>query len=118
MAGEGEPGTTGRRDRAVGGAPTPQQQALPRGWYRVRIEYTEPEFQARTPDAPPVYHIEYDCPDAFPDEAERRALDDYNQCACSTWVMWRREIHAVRVAPIDDGAGTDGRIVLRRTDLY
>ena len=66
--------------------------------YQVRIVYTEPEFQRRTPDAPPEYSYTYfDISADSADEAIRRAVDDFWETARCSRVGWRRCIERVVV---------------------
>jgi hypothetical protein len=64
--------------------------------YRVRIVYTEPEFQRRNPHCPPEFCGVIDVPDAMSrDEALRRALADWDFCARHSSVSWARVIKSV-----------------------
>ena len=66
--------------------------------YQVRIVYTEPEFQRRTPDAPSEYSFTYfDIAADSPDEAIQRAVDDFWETARCSRVGWRRCIERVAV---------------------
>lgn len=64
----------------------------------VRIEYTEPEFQRRTPGAPAFYTAVFDHPEAATrDEAIRSALAGWSFCTAHSGVGWRRVIRSIRV---------------------
>jgi len=66
--------------------------------YRVRIVYTEPEFQRRNPHCPPEFSGLFEVRDAAsPDEAVRRALVEWNFCARHSGVGWPRVITSVTV---------------------
>jgi hypothetical protein len=66
--------------------------------YQVRIVYTEPEFQRRTPDAPSEYSFTYfDIAADSRVEAIRRAVDDFWETARCSRVGWRRCIERVTV---------------------
>jgi len=87
-------------DRAVA-APEPSRISRPRlPGYRVRIVYTEPEFQERNPQCPPTFAFSRDYPGArSPQEALRKAVDFFDFCAEHSSVGWRRIIHSVTVEP-------------------
>ena len=65
--------------------------------YQVRIVYTEPEFQRRTPDAPSEYSFTFDIAADSSDEAIQRAVDDFWETARCSRVGWRRCIERVIV---------------------
>ena len=87
--------------QAAAGQPSarPPSTGVPRrGGYRVRIVYTEPEFQRRNPDSPSEYSGLFDCPAAHSRrEAVRQALDEWDFFARHSGVSWRRLIRSVRV---------------------
>ena len=65
---------------------------------RVRIVYTEPEFQRRNPHCPPEFSGIFEITDAAsPDEAVQRALAEWNFCARHSQVSWPRVIKSVTV---------------------
>jgi len=66
--------------------------------YDVRVVYTEPEFQRRTPTAPAEYSFTYLAIAArSPEEAIRMALRDFRETARLSRVGWRRCIERVIV---------------------
>jgi hypothetical protein len=66
--------------------------------YQVRIVYTEPEFQRRTPDAPSEYSFTYfDIAADSREEAIQRAVVDFWETARCSRVSWRRCIERVTV---------------------
>lgn len=66
--------------------------------YRVRIEYTEPEFHRRNPHCPEAYTALFDCADAGSRrEAIDMALMDFDQYARMSRVRWRRIVRAITV---------------------
>jgi len=68
--------------------------------YRVRIVYTEPEFQERNPHCPPEFAFSRNYPGAgSPQEAVRQAVDYFDFCAEHSQVAWRRIIKSVTVEP-------------------
>ena len=87
-------------DRAVA-APEPAPVSRPGlPGYRVRIVYTEPEFQERNPQCPREFSFSRDYPGArSPQEALRKAVDFFDFCAEHSSVGWRRIIHSVNVEP-------------------
>jgi hypothetical protein len=69
----------------------------PRG-YRVRIVYTEPEFQRRNPRCPPEFSSLFEFPGAVSrDAAVRQALSEWEFCLRHTRVGWTRAIKSVLV---------------------
>jgi len=85
-------------DRAVA-APEPSGISSPGlPGYRVRIVYTEPEFQERNPQCPREFSLSQDYPGAgSPQEALRKAVDFFDFCAENSSVGWRRVLHSVTV---------------------
>ena len=80
-----------------GNAPRGRGAAHGRG-YRVRIIYTEPEFQRRRPHAPREFSYLFEFPAAIsPDDAARQALSEWDFCRRHTGVGWARVIKSVRV---------------------
>ena len=70
----------------------------PSGAYDVRVVYTEPEFQRRTPAAPAEYFFTYLAMAArSPEEAMRMALEDFWETAWLSRVCWRRCVQRVTV---------------------
>ena len=66
--------------------------------YRVRIVYTEPEFQERNPQCPREFSFSRDYPGArSPQEALRKAVDFFDFCTENSSVGWRRVIQSVTV---------------------
>lgn len=66
--------------------------------YRVRIIYTEPEFQRRNPHCPPEFSSLFECPGAASyDDAARQALSEWQFCLRHTQVGWTRVIKSVIV---------------------
>jgi hypothetical protein len=66
--------------------------------YSVRVVYTEPEFQRRTPAAPDEFSFTYSAIAArSPEEAMRRALQDFRETAWLSRVGWRRCVERVTV---------------------
>jgi hypothetical protein len=66
--------------------------------YKVRIVYTEPEFQRRTPGAPAVYSFTYfGIVARSPEEAVEAAVQDFRDTAWRSRVGWRRCIERVTV---------------------
>lgn len=64
--------------------------------HTVRVVYTEPEFQRRTPSAPKEYHFDYrDVPAVSPDLAIDWAIRHFRALASLSWVSWRRCIERV-----------------------
>ena len=66
--------------------------------YRVRIIYTEPEFQRRDPHVP----LEFSCLFEFPaaishDDAACQALSEWDFCLRHTCVGWARVIKSMSV---------------------
>ncbi len=85
--------------------PDPHPSGRTEQGYRLRIVYTEPEFQSRNPDTPPSFSIEYDCPEASsPQDAIRMGLREWDRCAKYSRVGWRRVIQSVTVVPWPDGS--------------
>jgi hypothetical protein len=65
---------------------------------RVRITYTEPEFQRRNPGTPAAYVSEFVYPGiCLPEEARVLALREWDFCAACSGVGWRRVIHSIQV---------------------
>lgn len=70
------------------------QRDIPR--HTVRVVYTEPEFQRRTPNAPKEYHFDYrDIPAVSPDLAIEWAIRQFWGLARLSRVSWRRCIQRV-----------------------
>lgn len=70
----------------------------PPNGYRVRIVYTEPEFQRRNPHSPPEFTGIFDVTGAAShDEAVRRALAEWDHCVRHSGVGWKRVIKSVTV---------------------
>lgn len=66
--------------------------------YSVRVVYTEPEFQRRTPDAPDEYRFDYpDIPAPSPGAAIDAAVRDFWHTASLSRVGWRRCIRSVSI---------------------
>ena len=66
--------------------------------YRVRIVYTEPEFQRRNPHCPAEFNGIFEVSDATShDDAVRRALAEWNFCIRHSGVGWPRVIKSVTV---------------------
>ncbi len=66
--------------------------------YRVRIIYTEPEFQRRNPHRPPEFSSLFEFPGAVSrDDAVRQALSEWEFCLRHTRVNWTRAIKSVLV---------------------
>jgi hypothetical protein len=66
--------------------------------YSVRVVYTEPEFQRRTPDAPTEYHFDYpDIPAGSPAAAIDSAVRNFWHTASLSRVGWRRCIQSVSI---------------------
>lgn len=92
----GNPVAGPRSGRPILGQPS---AGLPRrNGYRVRIVYTEPEFQRRNPEAPSEYASLFDFPQAHSDlEAIRQALAEWDFCARHSGVGWQRLIRSVKI---------------------
>jgi hypothetical protein len=76
-------------NRPRGGRPT---------GYRVRIVYTEPEFQRRNPHCPPEFSGVFQVSNALShDDAVRQALAEWNFCIRHSGVAWPRVIKSVIV---------------------
>ena len=74
-----------------------EQAPASRG-YRVRIEYTEPEFHRRNPHCPEAYTALFDCTDAGSRrEAIDMALMEFDHYARVSRVRWRRIVRAITV---------------------
>ncbi len=74
-----------------------EQAPASRG-YRVRIEYTEPEFHRRNPHCPEAYTALFDCTDAGSRrEAIDMALMEFDHYARVIRVRWRRIVRAITV---------------------
>ena len=68
--------------------------------YDVRVVYTEPEFQRRTPCAPAEYSFTYlGIAARSPEEAVDAALQDFWETARLSQVSWRRRVERVNVQP-------------------
>jgi len=68
------------------------------GAYDVRVVYTEPEFQRRTPAAPAEFSFTYVAIAArSPETAMRMALRDFEETAWLSRVGWRRCVERVTV---------------------
>ena len=66
--------------------------------YKVRIVYTEPEFQRRTPGAPAEYSFTYSGIVArSPEEAVEMAVRDFRDTASHSRVGWQRCIERITV---------------------
>jgi len=79
--------------------------------YRVRIVYTEPEFQRRTPGAPAAYSFTYfGIAARSPEEAIQEALRDFQETAWRSRVGWRRCVESVTIL---DGPGVVPRRALK-----
>ena len=66
--------------------------------HSVRVVYTEPEFQRRTPGAPEEYRFDYqDIPATSPEEAIATAIREFWHTASLSRVRWRRCIQSVSV---------------------
>ena len=90
-----EAGETGSRSRIPDPPPGMQRDAP---GYRVRIVYTEPEFQERNPQCPPEFSFTCHYPRAgTPQEAVKLAVDYFDFCAHQSSVAWRRIIKSVTV---------------------
>jgi len=77
--------------------------------HTVRVVYTEPEFQRRTPGAPEEYRFDYrDIPATTAGEAIAAAIHQFWHVASLSHVGWRRCIQSILVL---DGTGrwTDRR---------
>jgi len=74
------------------------QSISPEAGLRVRITYTEPEFQRRNPGTPACYVSEFLYPGvARPEEARARAIQEWDFCAAHSQVGWRRVIRSIQV---------------------
>src|SRR3989442_14216882 len=80
---------------------SPDAAAMPlAGDYDVRVVYTEPEFQRRTPCAPAEYSFTYlGIAARSPEEAVDAALQDFRETARLSRVSWRRRVERVNVQP-------------------
>jgi len=68
------------------------------GAYDVRVVYTEPEFQRRTPAAPAEFSFTYLAIAArSPEQAMRMALREFRETAWLSRVGWRRCVERVTV---------------------
>ena len=66
--------------------------------HRVRIEYTEPVFQARLAGAPDRYSVEFFVPDAGSlEDAKRAAMREWEFCGKNSGVGWGRCVQSIRV---------------------
>jgi hypothetical protein len=82
------------------------QTEIPR--HSVRVVYTEPEFQRRTPGAPAEYRFDYqDIPATSAEEAIATALREFWYMASMSRVGWRRCIQSVSV--LDRSRPLNGR---------
>jgi hypothetical protein len=105
MSGAVERRKAGKRGRRQGDQSIPVRDPspnLPRGLrnYRVRIIYTEPEFQERNPHCPLEFSFSRECPGAGSlDEAVKQAVGYFDFCAENSSVRWRRIIKSVTVEP-------------------
>lgn len=71
-------------------------------YFRVRIEYREPEFEARTGARETPYRFTYRIAAGSDVQAREDALAEFSETTALSSVGWRREIVAVNVEPIDD----------------
>ena len=70
------------------------------GGYDVRVVYTEPGFQRRTPCAPSEYSFTFFGVAArSPEEAVDAALQDFWETARLSRMSWRRCVERVNVQP-------------------
>jgi len=105
MNGEVERFKAGLRERRQGEQAIPARESSPDlspdlPGYRVRIIYTEPEFQERNPHCPPEFSFSRDYPGAGSlDEAVKQAVGYFDFCAEHSSVRWRRVIKSVTVEP-------------------
>ena len=105
MSGEVERFKAGKRGRRREDQAHPARDPSPNrspglGGYRVRILYTEPEFQERNPHCPPEFSFSRDYPGAGSlDEAVKQAVGYFDFCAEHSGVRWRRVIKSVTVEP-------------------
>ncbi len=87
-----------RRSRAAGAAASGVAAQPSASTYQVRIVYTEPEFQRRTPGAPKEYSFTYfEIAARSPREAVQMALQDFRETAWRSRVCWRRCVERVMV---------------------
>jgi hypothetical protein len=83
------------------------------GAWLVRIDYSEPAFRLYNPHAPDVYSIVYRIdPAPSPDDAVRRAMQEWNHCQAHTRVGWNREIDRIEVRQA--GLTSDGELPVAR----
>jgi hypothetical protein len=105
MSGSSERGRAGKWERRwseKAGVDRDPSEALPPGGrsFRVRIVYTEPEFQERNPECPREFSFSQECPAAGSlHEAVRQAVGYFDFCAENSSVGWRRIIKSVTVKP-------------------
>ena len=95
-------GKRGRRrgDQGIRACDAPPHLSSGSSGCRVRIVYTEPEFQMRNPQAPREFSYSQDCPEAMSlDEAVRQVVSYFHFCAENSSVGWRRVIKSVTVEP-------------------
>jgi hypothetical protein len=93
-----EDGEDIRRSRAGGPAASGVDADQGASTYQVRIVYTEPEFQRRTPGAPEKYSFTYfGIAARSPQEAVQMALQDFRETAWRSRVSWRRCVERVMV---------------------
>lgn len=93
------PGAT-LQAHSIGGIVTGPSEAPGTG-LRVRITYTEPEFQRRNPGTPAAYVSDFTYPGVLrPEEARALALQEWDFYAASSKVGWRRVIHSVLIEAI------------------
>ncbi|HEU4401322.1 MAG TPA: hypothetical protein VFT43_04385, partial [Candidatus Polarisedimenticolia bacterium] len=84
----------GKQDGETVRDPLPPPATGPvRAGYRIRLVYTEPEFQRRNPQCPPEFAITYL---GIPARSERQAVDlvleEWRRCSRHSRVAWFREI--------------------------
>ena len=83
------------------------------GAWLVRIDYSEPTFRLYNPHAPEFYTIVYRIdPAPTPEEAVRRAMQEWNHCRAHTRVGWNREIDRIEVRQA--GPTTEGEFLAAR----
>ncbi len=74
------------------------EEPSPRPGFRVRIDYTEPEFHRRNPRCPEAYTAWFDCAGARDaHEAVDMALGEFDFYARCSRVAWHRVVRAITV---------------------
>lgn len=105
MSGAVERRKAGKRGRRRGDQAIPDRDPSPdlspgTPGYRVRIIYTEPEFQERNPHCPREFSFSQNCSGAGSlHEAVKQAVGYFDFCAKNSSVGWRRIIKSVTVEP-------------------